>query len=146
LNWTVGFWGKNQHGSFYVEEWFQIGSFFGPLRVLFIRKKVWPFLKNIKYMDFFSLKNWYFHVEHELDKSGKFAFSIGTLNVKISLFCVVVNDGSRSKNFDPGPVGSIFCGLGQKISLVQKVPRSKEGRPLIYCGSKVSSSQVRAHL
>jgi len=28
----------------------------------------------------------------------------------------------------------------------QKVPGSKVGRPLIYCGSKVSSGQVRAHL
>jgi len=28
----------------------------------------------------------------------------------------------------------------------QKVPRSKVGRPLIYCVSKVSSGQVRAHL
>jgi len=28
----------------------------------------------------------------------------------------------------------------------QKVPRSKAGRPLIYCGSKVSSGRVRDHL
>jgi len=27
-----------------------------------------------------------------------------------------------------------------------KAPRSKPGRPLIYCGSKVSSGRVRAHL
>jgi len=28
----------------------------------------------------------------------------------------------------------------------RKVPGSKPGRPLIYCGSKVSSGRVRAHL
>jgi len=74
-----------------------------------------------------------------------------------------------SKNFDPCRVGSIFCGLGQvshlwfgfgkfllKTSnfsifcpLGQKKylrVRSKRGQPLIYCGSKVSSGHVRAHL
>jgi len=41
---------------------------------------------------------------------------------------------------------SIFFALGQKniFALGQKVPGSKAGRPLIYCGSKVSSGPVRA--
>jgi len=75
-------------------------------------------------------------------------------------------DGSGSKFFDPGQVRSIFCGSGwvshlwfgigfgkfplkmsnflifspslQKnlFRLGQKVPGSKEGWPLIYCGSE----------
>jgi len=32
------------------------------------------------------------------------------------------------------------------FGLGRKVPGSKPGRPLIYCGSKVSSGRVRAHL
>jgi len=89
---------------------------------------------------------------------------------------VLGSDGSGSKIFDPGRVGSIFCGLGQvgsgqpfmvwarirKISPKnvklfnffpfgiqkncfgsgRKVPGSKPGQPLIYCGSKVSSGRV----
>jgi len=43
---------------------------------------------------------------------------------------------------------SIFLPSGQKnlFGLCRKVHGSKVGRPLIYCGSKVSSGQVRAHL
>jgi len=39
---------------------------------------------------------------------------------------------------------SIFCPSGQKnlFGLGRKVPGSKAGGPLIYCGSKVSSSRV----
>jgi len=67
------------------------------------------------------------------------------------------SDGSRSKIFDPGQVSHlwfrfglgklplkipnfpIFFPLGQKncFGSGEKVPRSKPGRPLIYCGSKV---------
>jgi len=41
---------------------------------------------------------------------------------------------------------AIFFPFGQKnlICLGQKVPGSKAGRPLIYCGSKVSSGRVRS--
>jgi len=79
------------------------------------------------------------------------------------------SDGSGSKIFDPCRVGSIFCGSGRvwfgfefwkfplKISNFsiffpsgkknlfgsgQKVSWSKPSRPLIYCGSKVSSGRV----
>jgi len=43
---------------------------------------------------------------------------------------------------------SIFFPSGQKnlFGLGTKVPGSKAGRPLIYCGSKVSSGWARAHL
>jgi len=43
---------------------------------------------------------------------------------------------------------SISFPLGQKnlFGSGQKVPGSKAGEPLIYCGSKVSSVQVRAQL
>jgi len=65
-----------------------------------------------------------------------------------------------SKFFDPGRVGSAIYGLGFEFGksplkmsnlsilfpLGQKVPGSKAGRPLIYCGSKVSLDWVRAHL
>jgi len=80
------------------------------------------------------------------------------------------SDGSGSKFFDPGRFRSIFCGLGRVGSAIYgsglnlenfpkkclifqffslwvkknrfgKVPGSKAGWPLIYCGSKVSSSQ-----
>jgi len=66
-------------------------------------------------------------------------------------------------------VGSIFCGLGRvshlwfgfefgkfplkmsnfsffSLRVGRKVPGSKLGRPLIYCGSKVSLGRVRDHL
>jgi len=76
------------------------------------------------------------------------------------------SDGSRLKFFDPGRVRhlwfglefgkfplnmsnfSIFFPLGQKncFGSGRKVPGSKPGRLLIYCGSKVSSGRVRAHL
>jgi len=42
------------------------------------------------------------------------------------------------KFFNLFPFGS------KKISSGQKVPGSKVGRPLIYCGSKVSLGQVRS--
>jgi len=76
------------------------------------------------------------------------------------------SDGSDSKIFDLGRVK--FLGSGQEghlwfwfefgkfplqmskfsifFSSSQKVPVSKEGQPLNYCGSKVSSGCVRAHL
>jgi len=43
---------------------------------------------------------------------------------------------------------SIFSPSGQKnlFGSGRKVPGSEAGQPLIYCGSKVSSGQVRAHL
>jgi len=84
------------------------------------------------------------------------------------------SDGSGSKIFDLGQVGSIFCDLGpvrlaqpfkvwvwiRKISpknfkffnffhfRSKKISsfRSKASRPLIYCGSKVSLGRVKAHL
>jgi len=79
---------------------------------------------------------------------------------------MVGSDGSGSKIFDPGQVShlwfgfefqkfplkmsnfSIFFLLGQKncFRSGQKVLGSKPGRPLFYCGSNVSSGQVRAHL
>jgi len=79
------------------------------------------------------------------------------------------SDGSGSKNFDPSQVRSIFCGSGSvshlwfgfefgkfplKMSnffiffpLDQKkslLVRSKAGRLLIYCGSKVSLGWVES--
>jgi len=87
---------------------------------------------------------------------------------------VRISDGSRSKIFDLGQVGSIFCGSGrvshlwfgfefQKFPLKmsnfsiffpsgqkncfgsgRRVTGSKPGRPLIYSRSKVSSGQVRS--
>jgi len=80
-----------------------------------------------------------------------------------------ISDGSGSKIFDPGRVGSgqsfmvwvwickifpknnKFCNFfpsGQKnlFGSGQKVPGLKAGQPLIYCWSKVSSGRVRAHL
>jgi len=73
------------------------------------------------------------------------------------------SDGSRSKIFDPGWVGSNFSCSGQvsylwfgfgKFSLKipnfpiffpldQKVTGSKAGRPLIYCWSKVCMGWVK---
>jgi len=83
---------------------------------------------------------------------------------------VSTSDRSGSKKFDPGWVGSIFCGLGwvgsasfgfgkiplkmsnfsilslrvkkNLFGLGQKVPWSKAGQALIYCRSKVSSGRV----
>jgi len=72
------------------------------------------------------------------------------------------SDGSGSNFFDPGRVSHLWFGLKfgkfclktsnfQFFSLRvkkncfgsgQKVPGSKPGRPLIYCGSKVSSGRV----
>jgi len=77
------------------------------------------------------------------------------------------SDGSESKFFDTSRVGSAIFGLdlaldnfplksqisqflplGSKKShrVGSKVPRSKLGRPLVYCRSKVCSGRVRAHL
>jgi len=87
---------------------------------------------------------------------------------KTSTLNVVMGQGQKILT----QVGSIFCGsdrvshlwfgfeLGKfrpknvkkidkgqkKISSGRKVPGSKAGQPLIYCGSKVSWGQVRAHL
>jgi len=74
------------------------------------------------------------------------------------------SDGSGSKNFDPGRVGSAIYGLGLNLEnfplklqifqffslrikknlfrLAQKVPGLKAGRPFIYCRSKVSSGHM----
>jgi len=74
------------------------------------------------------------------------------------------SDGTGTKHFDPGRVGSISCCSGQvshpwfgsgfgKFPLKnlkffnffpsgQKVPGWKTSRPLIYCGSKVCSDRV----
>jgi len=72
-----------------------------------------------------------------------------------------ISDGSGSKIFHPGRVSHLWFGFefqkfplkmsnfstfspsGQKncFRSGQKVPGSKPGRPLIYCGSKVSSGQ-----
>jgi len=41
---------------------------------------------------------------------------------------------------------NFFPFRSKKIASDRKVPRSKPGQPLIYCGSKVSSGRVRAHL
>jgi len=76
----------------------------------------------------------------------------------------VSSDGSGSKYFDPGQVGSIFCGSGrvrhlwfgfefEKFALKMSIfcpsgqkkslrVGSEVGRPLIYCRSKVSSDRV----
>jgi len=56
--------------------------------------------------------------------------------------------GLNFENFPKNVNFSIFFPSGQKncFGLGRKVPGSKLGRPLIYCGSKVSSGQVRAHL
>jgi len=89
-----------------------------------------------------------------------------------SLSVPKASDGSGSKFFDPGLFGSIFCGLGwvshlwfgfefgkfllkmsnfsifslwlkkNLFGLGRKVPGSKMGQPLIYCGSKVGSGRV----
>jgi len=83
------------------------------------------------------------------------------------------SDGSGSKFFDPGWVNFLWLGLGWvrsgQPSMIwvwvwkippknikffkknlfwfgQKVPGWKAGRPLIFCGSKVSSGRVKAHL
>jgi len=76
------------------------------------------------------------------------------------------SDGSGSKIFDPGRVSHLWFGLEfgkfplkmSNFSIFflrvkknlfgsgQKVPGSKAGWPLIYCGSKVSLGRVRAHL
>jgi len=93
-----------------------------------------------------------------------------------SILSLSDSDGSGSNFFDPGRVGSIFCGSGRvesgqpfmvwvriwkispknvkfsnflpfgskKIASGRKVPGSKPGRPLIYCGSKVSSGRVES--
>jgi len=93
-------------------------------------------------------------------------------SMSINLFLTRSSAGSGSKYFDPGSIGSIFCCSGQvshlwfgfefgkfplKMSnfqffslrvkknlfgLGQKVPGSKMGWPLIYCGSKVCSAGV----
>jgi len=72
---------------------------------------------------------------------------------------IICGDGSRSKIFDPGQVSHlwyvfgfgnfplkipIFCPLGKKnlIGSGPKVPGSKPGWPLIFCGSKVCSGWV----
>jgi len=73
---------------------------------------------------------------------------------------VLGSDGSRLNFFIPGWVGSaisgfgnyplqisnfsIFSPSGQKNSIGsgQKVPGSKTGRPLIYCGSKICMGLV----
>jgi len=87
---------------------------------------------------------------------------------------VAASDGSGSKTFALGRVNFLWLGSGRvshlwfglefgkfplKISIFQffpfgsikissglgrKVPRSKAGRPLIYCGSKVSSGRVES--
>jgi len=79
----------------------------------------------------------------------------------LDMQCICSRDGSGSKIFDPGRVSHLWFGfefgnLPRKMSNFsifslrvkknlfgsgQKVPGSKASRPLIYCGSKVSSGQ-----
>jgi len=76
--------------------------------------------------------------------------------------CDTISDGSGSKFFDPGRVSHLWFGfefgkfplkmsnfsifsLRVKKNIFgsgRKVPGLKAGRPLIYCGSKVSSGRV----
>jgi len=72
------------------------------------------------------------------------------------------SDGSGSKFFDPGRVNFLWLyqvGSGQPFMVWVRIwkisPKNIKffnfycfglGRPLIYCGSKVSSGRVRAHL
>jgi len=53
-----------------------------------------------------------------------FGFGIRNFPLKIPIFSIFFTSGQKN-----------LCGLGQKV------PRSKMGWPLIYCGSKVCSSQ-----
>jgi len=114
---------------------------------------------------------YYAKCEHGLCVCGKnldfFLLAVvGQVKVPCSpqLLPLFTSGGSWSKFFDPGQVSHPWFGFGKFplkksnfsifslgvkkniFRLGQKVPQSKAGRPLIYCGSKISSGRVRAHL
>jgi len=102
--------------------------------------------------NFFHHSYWNSSINYHIFMSQ---ISISVLNYFVSNFFSLVlrSDGSRSKFFDPGRVGSAIIRFWfgkfplktSNISIIslrvgsKSTCRSKAGWPLIYCGSKVSS-------